>query len=266
MQAGEGYGSGFAFLPDGRMIGALGRDRLGIWSARGKREDSLQTDDWVRSVCAAPDGRRIAARLSGGGVLVWSDGERIGEHEASLLARGIAFAGETLVTGDDAALMTWGGGVPEPDPALFVPTFRARFARRSATPLLAAVESIPWLAHADLDAWPGPEDPAVAALNRYEVELAAPVERAIRGLHRDDVRAHAEEIGARVRSAAPYEATEDPWHPPTASVEIAGYVAETLAGYVGLGWPVPDDLLTLWAWYEEGRWPGAVRDGALVVY
>ncbi len=34
-QAGEGYGSGFAFLPDGRMIGALGRDRLGIWSARG---------------------------------------------------------------------------------------------------------------------------------------------------------------------------------------------------------------------------------------
>jgi len=42
--------------------------------------------------------------------------------------------------------------------------------------------------------------------------------------------------------------------------------APVLAGYVGLGWPVPDDLLTLWAWYEEGRWPGAVRDGALVVY
>lgn len=142
----------------------------------------------------------------------------------------------------------------------------ARFAPRPATPLLAAVESIPRLAHADLDAWPGPEDADVSALNRYEVELAAPVERAIRGLHRDDVRAHAEEIGARVRASTnvPYDPDGAPWHPPTAAVELA--VAETLVGYVGLGWPVPDDLRTLWAWYEAGRWPGAVSDGALVVY
>ena len=97
----------------------------------------------------------------------------------------------------------------------------------------------------------------LSALNRYEVELAAPVERAIRGLHRDDVRAHAEEIGARVRASTnvAYDPDEDPWHPPTAAVDTAVYVAETLAGYVGLGWPVPDDLRTLWAWYETGRWP-----------
>ena len=149
-----------------------------------------------------------------------------------------------------------------------MPTFPARFAPKPATPLLAAVESISWLAHADLDAWPGPEDADVSALNRYEVELAAPVERAIRGLHRDDVRAHAEEIGARVRASTDvaYDPDEDPWHPPTAAVDTAVYVAETLAGYVGLGWPVPDDLRTLWAWYETGRWPGAISDGALVVY
>ena len=108
----------------------------------------------------------------------------------------------------------------------------------------------------------------LSALNRYEVELAAPVERAIRGLHRDDVRAHAEEIGAHVRASTnvAYDPDEDPWHLPTAAVDTAVYVAETLAGYVGLGWPVPDDLRTLWAWYETGRWPGAISDGALVVY
>ncbi len=223
-------------------------------------------------MCAAPDGGRIAARLSGGGVLAWSlpDGERIAEHEASLLARGIAFLpdGSTLITGDDAALMTWGGDVPEPPAGGFVPSFPARLAPKRSTLTIDDVDRIPWLAHVDLDAWPGPEDAAVSALSRYEAELAAPVERAIRGLHRDDVRAHAEEIGARVRASTniPYDPGEDPWHPPTAAVDTAVYVAETLAGYVALDWPVPDDLQTLWAWYEAGRWPGAVSDGTLVVY
>ena len=67
------------------MIGALGRDRLGIWSACGKREDSLETDDWARVRVRGARWSRIAVRPSGGGVLVWSlpDGERTGEHEAS---------------------------------------------------------------------------------------------------------------------------------------------------------------------------------------
>jgi hypothetical protein len=80
------------------------------------------------------------------------------------------------------------------------------------------------------------------------------------------VEAAGERVRARARTAVAYDPEEDPWHAPTSAVHLAAYVAETLAGFVALGWSVPDDLRTLWAWYEAGRWPGAVSDGRLVVY
>jgi hypothetical protein len=39
----------------------------------------------------------------------------------------------------------------------------------------------------------------------------------------------------------------------------------TIAAYAAFGRPVPQDLRTLWAWFEAGHWPCGVRAGRLVV-
>jgi hypothetical protein len=48
---------------------------------------------------------------------------------------------------------------------------------------------------------------------------------------------------------------KDTWYAPTACVWEAGYVAALIACVLACGWPVPEDLVEVWNWYEAGHWP-----------
>jgi WD domain, G-beta repeat len=292
---GEIYGSRLVFLPDGRLAGALGRDSLGVWSPRGKLERALPSEPYVHELAVAPDGARLAARQSEGAIAVWSwpDGELRLKGRTDRMADGLTFHGDVLVAGDDAALMTWGDGVPAPEPERFVPRIEPSIEgtapasaldwdRLSPEAVEAAVRLIPWLRHLgaanaydaelidDWDGWHGPEDRETAAFDQRLLALRVPVDRAVRGLERHDVgermKAAGELVHERAASAVPFDPEEDPWHAPTNATGASAYVAETLAGYAAFGWPVPADLRLIWSWYEAGHWPCAMAGRRLLVY
>jgi hypothetical protein len=162
-----------------------------VWSPRARLERTLPADAYVQNVALAPDGARLAARLWEGEIEVWSwpGGERLASGKVERMARGLAFMPDgLLVAGDDAALTTWGEGVPGPDPARFVPRFETEvegtappsaldWDRLSLEAVEAAVPTIPWLRHLgaasthdvelidDSDGWHGPEDRETAAFD-----------------------------------------------------------------------------------------------------
>jgi hypothetical protein len=35
----------------------------------------------------------------------------------------------------------------------------------------------------------------------------------------------------------------------------AGFTAALVACVLACGWPLPDDLVEVWAWFEAGHWP-----------
>jgi hypothetical protein len=285
------------FLPDGRVAGGLGKDAVGVWSANARLERTLDADDYVQNLALAPDGRRLAARLWEGAIVVWSwpAGERIASGTTERMARGLAFDGSVLVAGDDAALMTWGEGVPAPAPERFVLQFETTFDgepppssldwdRLSVEAVEAAARAIPWLRRLgeeesydagaqrirDWGGWHGPEDRDTAAFDGRLLAFRVAVDRAVRGLERAGVGERMQAVGEvvheRAASAVPFDPEEDPWHGPTNATGAAAYVAETLVGYAAFGWPVPADLRAIWSWYEAGHWPCAVNDRRLVVY
>jgi hypothetical protein len=292
---GKGHGSPLVFLPDGRLAGSLGTDSIGVWSSRARLVRALATDSYPWEVAAAADGTRLAARQYEGAIGVWSwpDGERVLSGKADRMADGLAFAGDVLVTGDDAALMTWGKGIPAPAPGRFVPRFEREFEgsappsaldweRLSVEAVEAAARAIPWLRHLgaassydaelipDWDGWHGPEDRETARFDARLLALRVAVDRAVRGLERPDVAERAKTVGeivhASAAAAVPFDPEEDPWHPPTNATGSAAYVAETLTGYAAFGWPVPDDLRAIWSWHEAGHWPCAMAGRRLLVY
>jgi hypothetical protein len=40
-------------------------------------------------------------------------------------------------------------------------------------------------------------------------------------------------------------------------VWVAAYVAGLIGCVLASGWPVPDDLVELWNWFEAGHWPAS---------
>jgi hypothetical protein len=210
------------------------------------------------------------------------------------MARGLAYMPDgLLVAGDDAALTTWGEGVPAPDPARFVPRFDSEIEgtappssldwdRLSLEAVEALVRSIPWLRRLgepspydaelidDWEGWNGPEDRETERFDQRLLALRVAADRGIRGMERSDVGERMEAVGRLVheRSAAavPFDPEEDPWHAPTNATGASAYVAETLTGYAAFGWPVPADLRLIWSWYEAGHWPCAMAGRRLLVY
>jgi hypothetical protein len=288
----QGHGA-IAWLPDGRLVGGLGRDALATWSSRARLERTLETGGHARNVALA-DGR-LAARLGERDVVVWSwpDGERVASGDVERMARGLAFAGDVLVAGDDAALMTWGDGVPAPAPERFVPEIEPSIEgsappsaldwdRLSVEAVEGAARAIPWLRRLgedapydaelipDWDGWRGPEDRETARFDQRLLAFRVAVERAVRGLERPEVAERIKAVGELVHersaSAVPFDAEEDPWHAPTNATGASAYVAATLAGYAAFGWPVPADLRLIWSWYEAGHWPCAMAGRRLLVY
>jgi hypothetical protein len=294
--AGQGHGAP-VFLPNGRLVGPVGEASVGVWSARARLQRALAAGKHVRDVAVAPDRGHLAARHGEGAITVWSwpDGDRVASGTAERMANGLVFDGAVLVAGDDAALMTWGEGVPAPAPQRFVPRFEALIAgeappssldweRLSVEAVEAAVRTIPWLRHLgaateydagaerihDWDGWHGPEDRATSAYDARTLALTEPIDRAMRGLGRPDVGEPMAAVGRivheRARSAVPYDPQEDAWHGPTNATASAEYVARMLAGYAAFGWPIPADLRAIWGWYEAGHWPFAFAGPRLVVY
>jgi hypothetical protein len=295
--AGQGYGGAPVFLPDGRLAGAVGERSVGVWSARARLQRALPAGDHVRDVAIAPDGGCLAARHAEAAITVWSwpDGDRLATGTAERMARGLVFDGAVLVAGDDAALMTWGEGVPAPAPERFVPHLDALVAgeappsaldweRLSVEAVEAAARAVPWLRHlgaaTEYDAgaeriddwadWHGPEDESTSEYDGRALALTEPIDRAMRGLERPDVGDLMASVGKivheRARSAVPYDPHEDAWHGPTNATAAAEYVARILAGYAAFGWPIPADLRAIWGWYEAGHWPFAFAGSRLVVY
>jgi hypothetical protein len=196
---GDSYGSPLVFLPDGRLAGALGTDAIGVWSLRGRLGGSIAADARVRELAVSPDGRRLASRQSEGAIVVWSwpEGEPIASGKADRMADGLAFHGDVLVAGDDAALMTWGDAVPAPAPERFVPRFEPEvdgtappssldWDRVSVEAVEAAARSAPWLQRLgvptdhdaehidDWDGWHGPEDRETARFDQRLLQLRQP--------------------------------------------------------------------------------------------
>ena len=232
------------FLPDGRLLVGVKGEALGVYSRRGRLERTLEAEEYVWDAAVAPAGDRVAARQSEGLIAVWSwpDGERLLSDSAERMAGGVAFDGDVLVTGDDAALMTWGEGIPAPAPERFVPHFERIFEgsappssldweRLTVEAVEAAARAIPWLERlgaptefdaeriGDWDGWHGPEDRATAAYDARLLALRVAVKRAVRGLERPEVIERMEAVGAivheRASAAVPYDPEEDPWHAPT---------------------------------------------------
>lgn len=116
------------------------------------------------------------------------------------------------------------------------------------------------------DQWPGPEN-ALGEASGYASQDLYDRIFAASPLAADDLqmlfdRGHAT-VMSRARPAVPFDPKEDAWRAPTQCVWQAAYTAGLIMCVLASGWPVPDDLVEEWNWYEAGHWPsGFARDPA----
>jgi hypothetical protein len=110
------------------------------------------------------------------------------------------------------------------------------------------------------DQWPGPENGPAEALalmtqDMYDrIFAASPIAAdALQALF-DRLSAA---VTSRAQTAVPFEPDQDAWHGPTLCVWVAAYVAGLIGCVLASGWPVPDDLVELWNWFEAGHWPAS---------
>jgi len=114
--------------------------------------------------------------------------------------------------------------------------------------------------------WPGPENALGEAFSyafqetHDRVFAASPLAAADLQMVFD--RGHAA-VMSRARTAVPFDPVKDAWHAPTQRVWQAAYAAGLIMCVRAGGWPVPEDLVEKWSWYEAGHWPsGFVSDPA----
>jgi hypothetical protein len=66
-------------------------------------------------------------------------------------------------------------------------------------------------------------------------------------------------VMSRASTAVPLP-RQDTWHAPTQCVWQAAYTAGLVMCVLDSGWPVPDDLVEVWNWFEAGHWPAGFAD------
>ena len=113
------------------------------------------------------------------------------------------------------------------------------------------------------DQWPGPENAlgeifGCGSQETYDRIFAAS------SLAAGDLqvlfdRGHAA-VMRRARMAVPFDPGQDSWHAPTQCVRQAAYTAGLIMCILGSGWPVPDDLVEEWNWFQAGHWPAGFAD------
>jgi hypothetical protein len=108
--------------------------------------------------------------------------------------------------------------------------------------------------------WPGPENALAEAFAlmfqdlRDRIFAACPLPAAdhLRVLFGRVSTAVVRRAGAAVPL---FDLAADAWYAPTQCAWDAGYVAALIACVLACGWPVPEDLVEVWNWYEAGHWP-----------
>lgn len=128
---------------------------------------------------------------------------------------------------------------------------------------------------------PGPEDALGEAFGLAFQDLRDGIFAACAPAAADRLRVLFDRVCAAVISAAGaalslFDPEDDTWYAPTACACEAGYVAALIARVLACGWPVPEDLVEVWNWYEAGHWPSgfagessddpADRDGEHLVF
>lgn len=101
--------------------------------------------------------------------------------------------------------------------------------------------------------WPGPENALGEAFGFASQETHDQI-FAASPLAADDLRllfdrGH-EAAMSRARTVVPYDPNQDTWHAPTMSVWQAAYAAGLIMCVLASEWPVPDDLVEEWNWFE----------------
>jgi hypothetical protein len=108
--------------------------------------------------------------------------------------------------------------------------------------------------------WPGPENALIAALALSFQDLRDGIFAACPPTAADDLQVLFDRVNAgvvsRAGAAVPlFDPAEDAWYAPTQCAWDAGYAAALIACVLACGWPVPEDLVEVWNWYEAGHWP-----------
>lgn len=57
------------------------------------------------------------------------------------------------------------------------------------------------------------------------------------------------------RTAVPFDPMADAWIPTSQCVHAAAFCTALIVCYLKMKWPLPDELVEDWRWYESGRWP-----------
>lgn len=110
------------------------------------------------------------------------------------------------------------------------------------------------------DQWPGPENGPSEALALTTQDMYDRIFEAS-PIAADALQALFDRLGAivtdRAQISVPFDPEEDAWDGPTLCVWVAAYVAGLIGCVLASGWPVPDDLVELWNWFEAGHWPAS---------
>ena len=282
--------SALVFASATRLITGYDRRSLIVWNWQTDSRSFLQHagDGFTRAVSLA--GRYLAAAGQDHVVRIW-DWER---GDVQVEWRGPTRAISVLRFSPDAQCLIAAAGrrlhiwsssdvsVPSAAleareaptfPARTVPSSRAR-ANWNRAGFAAHLKDVRWFQRigqasdwdaksarlSSWDSWEGPEVQGSAVLGEDQQRWFDTAVEAARtyGLFDVDARFKAvyQEIVTAARALVPeYDEREDSYHPPTISVHGAAYTGALIACWLDLGWPVPDDLLELWCWYEAGHWP-----------
>lgn len=105
--------------------------------------------------------------------------------------------------------------------------------------------------------WPGPENALGETFALSFQDIRHGIFAACSPTPADDLQVLFDRVCAAVRNRAAaavplYDPEHDAWHAPTQCAWDAGYVGALIACVLACGWPVPEDLVEVWNWYEAG--------------
>ncbi|HTU18439.1 MAG TPA: WD40 repeat domain-containing protein [Gemmataceae bacterium] len=244
----EGYFLSAYYSPDGTCVAVGGQDNMvHLWNANTRvLQRSLSGPvNWVHSIAFSPDGKWLAA-AAGPRIHLWMR---------------VADAASPKVK-------------PPRQVVQAAKTQNQRMTKlRSVNGLIARLKKIHWFANVgkpnrhdpsivrirDWEEWPGPEDASVADhAARYQSwydELFV----AVRTYDLQEVEKlwkQVEEMTFELaRTAVPYDPMADAWIATSQCVHEAAFCAALIACYLKMKWPLPDELVEDWRWYESGHWP-----------
>jgi hypothetical protein len=268
-----------SFSPDGRTLATgLGKGAIGLWNTRdlAKIGELQGITEFCLATAFSPDGRILATGGQDQQVRLWNveTGRLILKRDGpDSWVRFLAFSadGSRLAAGSGSRIHLWASTGAVVRPELASPEDLQSF--------LASLERIPWLERLgqpsardaqcrrirSWEEWPGPED---AEVGRLEDSLQSLTEEfnttektySIGAMKEFRKKIH-DLVFGRASGKVSYDASEDAWHAPTASVWSACYAAELMGAHILLRRPPPSWLVEYWRWFEEGHWPCGYSTG-----